>query len=91
MMKLTHDNRLLVIVFVNGSDATGQSISENHLMELHVDGAVSTAVRVPLKKPFTDFFTATVRAGSPASDLLELLGTQQGIANTVCYARIRLK
>ena len=49
------------------------------------------AVRVPLQKPFTEFFTATVRAGSPASENLELLGLRAGAGNTLSYANIRVR
>ncbi len=51
---------------------------------------MSNSVPVPLKKPFTDFFTATVRAGSPPSKTLELLGTRQGSNATISFARIRI-
>ena len=51
---------------------------------------MSNPVPVPLKKPFTDFFTATARAGSPPSKTLELFGTRQGSNATISYARIRI-
>jgi len=38
----------------------------------------------------SSFFTATVRGGSPASKVLELLGTRAGAGNAIHYARIRL-
>lgn len=86
---VTPENRLFVFFYVSGSDASARSISENRLLEIHSDGTVSPAVRVPLKKPFTQFFTTTVRAGSPTSDTLEVLGTQQGAGTTISYARIK--
>ena len=49
------------------------------------------SVRVPLKRPFRSYFTATVRAGSPPSALLDLLGQQAGTSHTISYARIRLQ
>ena len=87
---ITADRRLFVFFYVSGSDPTGQSISENRLLEIRADGTPSPAVRVPLKQPFTQFFTATVRAGSPPSSVLELLGTRQGARNTISFARIQL-
>jgi len=89
--QITPDNRLFVFFYVSGSDATGKSISENRLLEILPDGSASNSVRVPLKKPFTDFFTATTRAGSPPSRTLELLGTRQGSNTTISFARIHIE
>lgn len=88
--QITPDNRLFVFFYVSGSDSTGKPISENRLLEILPDGSVSSPVSVPLKKPFTDFFTATIRAGSPPSKTLELLGTRQGSNTTISFARIRI-
>ncbi len=84
------DHRLFVFFYVSGSDAGGKSVSENRLLEIGPDANVGPAGRVPLQRPFTEFFTATVRAGSPPSRTLELLGTRQGSGNTISYARIRI-
>ncbi len=89
--QITPDNRLFVFFYVSGSDATGKSISENRLLEVLPDGSVSNSVRVPLQKPFTDFFTATIRAGSPPSKTLELLGTRPGSNTTISFARLRIE
>ncbi|MBM4028824.1 MAG: hypothetical protein FJ280_26030 [Planctomycetes bacterium] len=89
--QITPDNRLLVFFYVSGSDTSGKPISENRLLEIRSDGSAGNAVRVPLKRPFTDFFTATIRAGSPPSNTLELLGTQQGSRATISFARLRLE
>ncbi len=89
--QITPDNRLFVFFYVSGSDAAGKSISENRLLEILPDGSVSKAVRVPLQRPFTDFFTATIRAGSPPSRTLELLGTRQGSNTTISFARIHIE
>jgi hypothetical protein len=86
----TPDNRLFVLFYVSGSDSSGKSVSENRLTEILPDGSVSPPVRIALKKPFTDFFTATTRAGSPPAGTMELLGTQQGASNTISYTRIRI-
>ncbi len=85
------DNRLFVFFYVSGSDSNGRSVSENRVLEILRDGSVSDSVRVPLKKPFTDFMTATPRAGSPPSGTLELLGVRQGSGTTISFARIQIE
>jgi len=47
-------------------------------------------VTVPLRRPLTAYFTATVRGGSPPSRTLDLLGTRVGDSTTISYARVRL-
>ncbi|MEO8428908.1 MAG: hypothetical protein ABI651_17570 [Verrucomicrobiota bacterium] len=88
--QVTRDNRLFVFYYVSGKDKEGRGVSENRLMELRPGGATDESVRVPLKVPFTSFFTATVRAGSPPSNTLELLGQRVGQPLAIGYARIRL-
>jgi hypothetical protein len=88
--QIAPDNRLFVFFYVSGSNSSGKSVSENRLLEILPDGSPSNSVPVPLKKPFTDFFTATVRAGSPPSKTVELLGTRQGSNATIRFARIRI-
>jgi hypothetical protein len=51
---------------------------------------MSAPVRVPLKTPFVSYFTTTIRAGSPASSTLEMLGVKSGSQNTISYARVNL-
>ena len=84
------DNRLFVFYYVSGTDSEGKPISENRLVELDRDGTAGAAVRVPLEHPFTAYFTATVRAGSPPSKTLDLLGQRAGAPAAMSYARIRL-
>jgi len=88
--QVTPDNRLFVFYYVGGADAAGKGLSENRLMELRPGGAASESVRVPLKVPFTSFFTATIRAGSPPSNTPELLGQRAGQPLAIGYARISL-
>ena len=88
---VTPDGRLFVFYYVHGKDATGKAVSENRLMELRPDGASSPAMRVPLKQPLRDYFTATVRAGSPSSPILDVLGHRVGNWDTISYTRIRLR
>jgi hypothetical protein len=88
--QVTSDNRLFVIYYASGKGADGKAVSENRLMEIHASGEVSAPVVVPFKKPFTAYFTATVRGGSPPSQMLELLGEREGVPLTLNYARVRL-
>lgn len=88
--QVTPENRLFLIFHVQGSEATGQRVSENRLMEILPGENTSLAVKMDFKKPFTSYFTATVRAGSPPSKTLELLGHREGASQTMSYARVRL-
>jgi hypothetical protein len=83
-------NRLFVFYYVQGIDAGGRAVSENRVIELRDEGEASAPARVPLALPFTSYFTATVRAGSPPSNRIELLGHRAGKPLVVSYARIRL-
>jgi hypothetical protein len=87
---ITPENRLFVFFYVSGSDASHRPVYENRIMEILPDGSAGEPVRVPLEKPFTDFMTATVRAGSPPSKALDLLGIRQGSRATISFARIKV-
>lgn len=88
--QVTPERRLIVFYYVQGTDGAGHRVSENRVLEIQKDGSSTASIRVPLKAPFTSAFTATIRAGSPFSETLELLGQQTSHANTIRYARIRL-
>jgi len=88
--QVTPKNRLFVICYASGKGADGKGVSENRLIEIHPNGEFSAAVAVPFKKPFTAYFTATVRGGSPPSRTIELLGQREGAPLTLSYARVRL-
>ena len=87
---VTPGNRLLVVYFVKGTNAAGQPVAENRLMELTAEGVPGAPVTLPLKQPFSSFFTATVRAGSKPSPILDLLGTIDEVKNAIHYAKVRL-
>jgi hypothetical protein len=87
---LAPGNRLLVVYYVSGTDARGESVSENRLLEIARDGRPGPAERIPLARPMTSFFTATVRGGSQPSRLLDMLGQQAGHGHTISYVRLRL-
>jgi hypothetical protein len=84
------DDRLLVVCYVSGVNAAGKHVAENRLLELGPDGAVTSQVPLPLKHPMTGYFTATPRAGSSPSNLLDMLGHRANAPGAVSYARIRL-
>jgi hypothetical protein len=87
---ITPDSRVMIIYFVSGSNADGQPVSENRIVELTSEGP-GNHITLPLKQPFSNFFTATVRAGSKPSYLIDIMGTPEGVNNAVHYARINLK
>ena len=88
--QVTPNNRLFVVCYASGREGNGPSVAENRVMEILADGSVGAPVRLPLAKPFTSYFTTTVRGGSPPSRTLEMLGTRAGTGNTISYARVRL-
>lgn len=83
-------NRLFILGYVSGSDTGGKPISENRVMELRLDGKPTAWVRVPFRKPFSDFFTASVRAGSEPSLVVDILGVHPGAGETISYGRMAL-
>ena len=89
-LHVTPDSRLFAVyhVMANGPD---NRVHENHLMELYPDGTQSQPVTLPLKHPFSRFFTATPRAGCAPSYTLDLLGTPTDMEQTIGYVRIRLR
>ncbi len=88
--QVTPDDRLILFYCVQGADGNGKSLAENRVLEIFAEGTIGPAARVPLASPFTSAFTATIRAGSPRSSTLELLGQQAGHNQTIRYARVRL-
>ncbi|MCI0535446.1 MAG: hypothetical protein L0Z50_09465 [Verrucomicrobiales bacterium] len=87
---VTPDNRLFVVCYAAGTETGGRRVAENRLLEILPDGTAGPAVRLPLAKPFTSYFTTTVRGGSPPSGTLEMLGPRAGAGNTISYAQVRL-
>lgn len=83
--QVTPDNRLFIFyhVFTENKDFT-----ENRMVEVLPDFSLSMSVRVPLKRPFSNFFTATVRGGSEPSDILDIYGKDD--KNEMRYARIKI-
>ncbi|HTL57843.1 MAG TPA: hypothetical protein VL361_19300 [Candidatus Limnocylindrales bacterium] len=88
--QVTPEKRLFVVYYASGADPAGKQVSENRVVEIMDDGSVGPPVRVPLQRPFTSFFTATVRAGSPPSRTVDMLGQRAGASQTISYAAVRL-
>ncbi len=88
--QITADHRLFVICYVSGTTNDGRAVSENRVMEILGNGTVGESAGVGLRRPFTSFFTATGRAGSPPANFIELLGQQAGQPSTISYARVEL-
>jgi hypothetical protein len=82
--------RIRDAVFASGLETLKSIKPLNNLIEIRPGGEISAPVRVPLNQPFTSYFTATVRGGSPPSQTLELLGQRAGSPLTMSYARVRL-
>lgn len=85
------DNRLFIIHGIYAFDADGQPTFENRVVEVQADGVLGSPTTIPLKRPFSSFFTATPRAGSPPSWTLDMFGQSRGAGDTISYARINLK
>lgn len=83
------DGRLLVVAGFQDKPEDPAGL-RNRIFEIGVDGAPGEMTALDLKRPFKSFFTATPRAGSKPSAVLDLLGMGAGKANTVQYARVRL-
>ena len=86
----TADGSLHVVYATRVSDADGSSRVENRLLRVEPARAEQRSIRLELAKPMTTFFTATERGGSPASDVLDLLGAGDGDGHQLRYARVRL-
>ena len=81
--QVTPDNRLFVFYHVYD-----KNINENRLIEIQSNFEFSPPVKVDLQRPFTTFFTATVRGGSLPSDVIDVFG--QGKDPEMRYAKIRI-
>ncbi len=97
---ITEDGRLFVFysMCIPGPWPLGcGEATENRLVEILPDGGQAQSRVVPLQRPFAKFFTATWRAGSTPSNLLDIYGTpdiygtRPGAGTRMQYARIRIK
>jgi hypothetical protein len=84
----TPDGRLFVIAHVH-DESPDHRIFENWIAPVMPDGQLGKHTVIPLKSPYSRFFTATERGGSPASYTLDLYGAG-GDRKVLRYARVRL-
>ena len=82
---VTPEGRLFVFYHVHDRDG---NYAENRLVEIRADNRLGTALPVPLKRPFSSFYTSTVRGGSEPSNVIDVLG-EDG-RQEMRYARIRI-
>ena len=80
---------MFVFFYVNGTAPDGKPLSENRLVEVRA-GVVQSMVRVPLNMPLNQYVTTTVRAGNPASDVLDILGSPQGNGTMLRHVRLKI-
>ena len=83
--QVTPENRLFVFYHVYGSVG---GFSENRVVEIMKGNRLSSPVKVALVRPFSSFFTATVRGGSEPSDIIDVFG-EDG-QQEMRYASIRI-
>lgn len=89
---VTPSGRLFVFFYVNGTNQSGEKISENRIIEIEQEGGgVGPVIRVPLNKPLSMYMTATSRAGTAPSKFIDLLGTESGDPSTIRYVRVRIE
>ena len=86
--------RLWIICYVsgterNGANGTENTVSENRIVEIKNGAPTGNFLTIPLKKPFSLFFTASIRAGNEPSMILDLHGICPN-HNQLRYAAIRL-
>lgn len=86
---LTPDDRLFAVMYMSGTEGR-QSVAENRIAAINPNGTLGAMHRLPLKHPISNFFTATPRAGSARSELVDLLGPRSGKVNTLSYVRVKL-
>jgi hypothetical protein len=85
---IAKDNRLFVVYYCSGIDENGTQISENRLFQITPDEN-NKAIKIPFEKPFSMFFTANERGGTPPSDTIDLYGPGNG--TELRYAKIKIQ
>jgi hypothetical protein len=83
------DQRIFVVYAIRENVTAGQTSVKNYVMEIGPGSKTTEPVIIPLRYPFSSFFTATVRAGSKPSSFLDIFGTTSK-KNTISYARVFL-
>lgn len=83
------DQRIFVVYAIRENVTAGQAAVKNYVREISPGSKNTEPLLIPLRYPFSSFFTATVRAGSKPSSILDMLGTTSE-KNTIRYARVIL-
>ncbi len=85
--QVTEDYRLFVFYYVHGGD---NNIKENRMVEISLKGnhTVSKSVKIGAQRPLKQFYTATVRAGSAPSSVLDVYGKDD--KNEMRYLQIKI-
>ena len=91
----TPDGRLWVVYYVSGAERDTvtnerKNVSENRIMEIKNGEPTGNFQTIPLAKPFSRLFTASVRAGNVPSVVLDLHGTCPN-SEQLRYAAVRLE
>ena len=86
---VAEDGTPWVVELVSGTRPDGSSLHENRVFAIRPGEGKLTPMSLPLKTPFSTFFTATPRGGSRPSNLLDLFGIGAD-GETLRYARVRL-
>ncbi len=81
---------LCVVVAGTMTDEAGKSTFGNYVGWIDRSGNKPAFATVPLKNPFSMFFTNTPRGGSEPSEMLDLFGTASDSLN-LRYARVRVR
>jgi len=83
--QVTPENRLFIFYYVHNEN---NDFMENRIVEVLADHSLSAPVKVELQRPFSNFFTATVRGGSAPSNMIDVYGKDD--KNEMRYARIKI-
>jgi hypothetical protein len=86
---VTEDGTLWVVELVTGTRSDGSFLLENRIFALRPGEHKITPIPLPLKTPFSTFFTAAERAGNRPSNVLDLFGVGAD-GETLRYARVRM-
>lgn len=83
--QVTPENRLFIFYYVHSEN---NEFRENRIIEVMPDHSFSAPVKLQLQRPLNRFFTATVRAGSEPSEIIDVYGKDD--KNEMRYVRIRI-
>ncbi|MCL2710474.1 MAG: hypothetical protein FWE95_06310 [Planctomycetaceae bacterium] len=92
---VTPDGRIWIVCYVRGTEideATGErrNVSENRIVEIKNGEPTGVFQTIPLERPFSQFCTATIRAGNEPSAILDLHGTSPN-SNQLRYAAVKFE